>query len=254
MLAIDMRAALHGLLALGVLALGDSRLTMPALAGQEEPAKATKVTIQLRGAINDKSVEALRAALKKVTGIKFNPDAIQKGEEPAFFTNAFTIEITDHDKTDLGAVAKVAAEAETPLKAELKPGLHLWLYPTDQVDERLIVKVRDALARTEGVVQERGIGGSPPDQAIWIRLDGSGKAKLKTILETLSDAGVHVRLGSASDHQAGRTIPIAPGCIPGGSRELPRRCALEDNPAALAVRLLSPARGSQSWQLTSRGS
>jgi len=174
-----MKAALPGLLALGVLALGQSRLTERTLAGQAEPAKATKVTIQLRGAINDKSVEALRAALKQVKGIKFNPDNIQKGEEPKFFTNAFTIEIADISKTDIGAVAKAAAEADTPLKDELKPGLHLWLYPADQLDERLIVKARDALAKTDGVVQERGIGGSPTDQAMWIRIAGSGKAKLR---------------------------------------------------------------------------
>lgn len=190
------RAILFGLLTLGVLAFHNNQSALPA-AGQDQAGKPTKVTVQLRGAIGEKSVEALRTALKKVKGIKFDPKDIQKGSEPRFYTNSFTIEIINIKKTNIGAIAKAAAEADTPLKEELEPGLHLWLYPVDQLTEKLIVNARDSLANTKGVaVQNRGVGGSGADQSMWIRIDGSGQANLQSIMDTLADAGIKVRLQS----------------------------------------------------------
>jgi hypothetical protein len=166
-----------------------------------QDAKATQVMITLRGVATEEDAEALRTTLKKAEGIKVNDDDIQSGEKGLFghyFSPPFVIEIADLDKADLGTIAKAVAETtKTPKRGEVPPSLNLVLFhPALQLEEADIVALREAIAEVNGVDARTvgGVGGIPTEGRLWVRLDGSGLAKLADIQAALKRANLDLRI------------------------------------------------------------
>ena len=166
----------------------------------QQPAKVkpAKVTVMLRGVVTDRCEVVLREALSKVKGIKFDINNIGRGKKPHFYTDPpFPIEITDKTKTDIGAVAKAVADAETPHKPALPPSLNLILYLSDPITERSLGRFLKQLDEVEGVAaRERpgGFGVRVGEGYLWIRLDDTGAAKLEEILNAAKKAELKVSL------------------------------------------------------------
>jgi hypothetical protein len=179
------------------LLLGLSLLLSPNALVQD--AKSAKVTALLRGVVTEEDAEALRAALKKVEGIKVNANDIQSGEKGPFghyFSPPFVIAIADLGKADLGTIAKVVAETKTPQRGEVPPSLNLVLFhPALQVEEADIVALREAVAEVNGVDARAvgGVGGVLMEGRLWVRLDGSGVAKLADIQAALRGANLDLK-------------------------------------------------------------
>jgi copper chaperone CopZ len=154
-------------------------------------AQPAKMTVRVGGADCDGCVTAIRAALARVPGIKFNSADVRPGERPKFFSSPFLVELADPGKTDLGAVAKAAAEANTPHKGEIPPRLYLVLF--GEVDEATVVGLRQALADVPGVdTGVGGVGGFPQERTFWVRLDPKGQASVSDIRKAIADAGIRV--------------------------------------------------------------
>ncbi len=172
-------------------------LIVAGFALQAEEAKPAKVTVTIRGAVTDKDAEALTGTLKKIEGVRFKAEEIQAGEPRHYFTPPFVIEIADLNKTDLGVIAKAVAETKTPKRSEVPPSLNLVLYhPNQQFEETDVVALREALADVSGV-DARGPGGTGGDRfegRFWVRLDGSGNAKLTDIQDALKKGNLDLKL------------------------------------------------------------
>ncbi len=159
-------------------------------AATDSSAAATKLTtikVVLSGAHCEECTRRLRAALKDLPGIKFNADDVQPGPWPEFWSSRFMIEIADIKKTGIGAIAKVVAEADTTHKSTAAPGLFLLLPWKVTLVEDDAEKLHPALANLPGVDRKASMDG---DLYAWIKLDGSGTAKLSPIVKSLSDAGL----------------------------------------------------------------
>ena len=133
----------------------------------------------------------LRETLAKVPGVKFKADDVKFadfGRDGGKFTQFLTIEMTDLTKTDIGAIAKAVAAANTSKKDRTTPGVFVILrYKPDSVNNE---QLRAALAKVKGVQSDKSWAG---DANLWISLDGSGQAKLGEITRALHAAGVKFR-------------------------------------------------------------
>jgi outer membrane protein assembly factor BamB len=154
-------------------------------------AKAVKLNLSLLSGGAKEDLDALRDALKKVAGIKFNADDIQFadfGRDGGTFTRFFSVEIPDRAKTDLGAIAKVVAAANTSKKERTPAALFLIIrYRPDSTNNE---KLRAALAKVKGVQAEKSWAG---DQNLWVNVDGSGQGKLVEIIRALHEARIPIR-------------------------------------------------------------
>lgn len=170
----------------------------PALA--QDP-KSAKVTVTISGVVDEDSAAALRKTLGKVAGIKVKLDDVVPPEQPDkaknYFSKPFVIELPDLAKTDLGAVAKAVAQTKLPAKVARGPWLNLALWhPNNMLTESEVVALREAVADAAGV-DSRGVGGTggvSQEGRFWIRLDGSGNARLADILTALRNAKLDLRL------------------------------------------------------------
>ena len=88
-----------------------------------------------RGVVTDGCAKALTKALGKVKGVKFDANAIRKGEKPRFFSDPFRVEIADLQKTEIGDIAEQLGKVETPGSKEVEPRLNLVLYTSERIDE-----------------------------------------------------------------------------------------------------------------------
>lgn len=162
--------------------------------------KPTKLTVMIRGVASDQDAEALRGAFKKLDGIKFDADAIQRGEKGKrahYFSPPFTIEISDLSKADLGDLSKLVAETKTPSRGETPPSLNLIVYhPAGRIDEPDVVAFRAAVSDVNGTeaIQPGGVGGNVAEGWMWLRLDGTGAARLSLIQMALKKADLDLRL------------------------------------------------------------
>jgi hypothetical protein len=183
-------------LAMLLLTAGSTLLTPPVLADQPKPAGAADATparptiaVLTGGARED--LKVLRETLSKVPGIKFKADEIQFadfGREEGLFTGFFTIDITDLAKTDIGAIARDVAAANTSKKERTPPALYLvFRYRPDSVKNE---QLRMALARVKGVQADKSWAG---DSNLWVRVDGSGQGKLADITRALHAARIKFR-------------------------------------------------------------
>src|SRR5262245_27459287 len=164
-----------------------------------QDSKAVKVTVQIRGVVTNECAEALRGTLGKLNGIKIKIDDIQAAEQGKFkhyFSMPLLVEIADLDKTDLGAIAKVVAETKTSKRGDVPPSLNLVLYaPGIQIEESTVVAVRESLAEVNGVDARApgGTGAVMVESRFWVRLDGSGNARLAEIRAALRKANLNVQ-------------------------------------------------------------
>ena len=96
-------------------------LIAPARAADAKPARP-RVALLTGGARED--LKVLRETLEKVPGIKFKADEIKFadfGRDGGLFTGFFTLDITDLARTDIGAVARAVAAANTSKKDRTPP-------------------------------------------------------------------------------------------------------------------------------------
>ncbi len=182
------RLAVLAFVALFVLTVGPDALTRFARADDAKPAKPT-VAVLVGGA--DADLKVLREILEKVPGIKFKADEIKFadfGRDGGMFTSFFAVEIADLAKTEIGAIAKAVAAANTSKKEKCPPALFVILkYRPDSVKTE---QLRKTLANVKGVAADKSWAG---DANLWIGVDGSGQGKLSEITKALHDAGVKFR-------------------------------------------------------------
>jgi hypothetical protein len=104
------------------------------------------------------------------------------------FTSFFTLEISDLSRTDIGAVAKAVAQANTSKKEKRPSSLYVVVrYRPDSVKNE---PFRAALAKVQGVQAEKSWVG---DANLWVNVDGSGEAMLAEIIRALHFAGIKIR-------------------------------------------------------------
>jgi hypothetical protein len=181
-----------------VLALtaGPILLPRPALAddpkpGQAAGAKPVRLTVAMLTGGTDGDLKVLRETLAKIPDVKFKADDLKYadfGRDGGLFTGFLVIELADLAKTDVGAVAKAVAAADTPKKEKVPSGLFAILrYKPDSVKTD---DLRKTLARVKGVRADKSWAG---DSNLWVAVDGSGQAKLAEITAALHAAGVKFR-------------------------------------------------------------
>ncbi len=142
------------------------------------------VTVQAKGVHCDQCVTAVREALGKVKGIRFDPEKITVGERPRFVSEPFTVEIADYDEVSLGALGRAVATAAAPHGDDIELRLHLILYTQRAVDEDSVSSLRSVLADVNGlIVNEPGsLGGAPRKGYFWVQIEPAGGADLKLAL------------------------------------------------------------------------
>lgn len=154
-------------------------------------AKPARPMIALHSGGTADDLKVLRETLAKVPGIKFKADEIKIadfGRDGGRFTSFFTIEIEDLAKTDVGAIAKSVAAADTSKKDKCPPALFVIIkYRPDSTKNE---PFRAALSKVKGVVPEKSWVG---DANLWISVDGSGQGRLTEITKALHDAGIKFR-------------------------------------------------------------
>jgi hypothetical protein len=174
-----------------LLTAGSVLITPSVLADDPKPAKPArpKVAVFAGGANDD--LKVLRETLEKLPNLKFKADEIQFGDfkrDGGLFTSFFTLEITNLDKTDIGAIAKAVAAANTSKKDRTPPALFVVIrYRPDSIKTE---QLRTALAKVKGVHAEKSWAG---DANIWVSVDDSGDGKLAEITRALHAAGVKFR-------------------------------------------------------------
>ena len=172
----------------GYLLIAPSVRAQDAKASEARPAKPM-VSLLSGGAEQD--LKVLRETLEKIPGIKFKPDEIKFadfGRDGGLFTSFFAIEIADLAKTDIGAIAKAVAAANTSKKERSAPALFLIIkYRPDSVKTD---QLRTVLGKVKGVVAEKSWAG---DANLWVSVDGSGQSKLAEITRALHQAEIKFR-------------------------------------------------------------
>lgn len=166
------------------------------LAAATLQAQETKITVMIRGVVNERCAEVLRADLKKVPGIQWAADSISPGDGKQHFCPPFVIEIADLKQTDIGALAAVVGKSQTPSRAEVEPRLNLVLYPDERITEEMVVALRSELSSVNGVLPDEpgGLGGVPPEGYLWLRLEDAGGAHLEYVLAAIEKAKIKVKL------------------------------------------------------------
>jgi hypothetical protein len=162
-------------------------LTAPRLGAAE--AKPLRLMAALTGAHCGECVKALRDALGKGEDIRFEAGDVRVEGGSEHHSSRFAIEIADRQAIDIGAVARRVAEAATPHRAQAAPGLFL-LFPwkaTRNPAERSFEEGRSSLSSLAGV---DGRASFPGDRYIWIKLDGTGKARLGEVTKSLADVNL----------------------------------------------------------------
>lgn len=162
--------------------------------------KSVKVTVMVSAVPDEEAIKPIRDALTKLSGIKVKAEDISTVEPQDNFKNHFSkpfvIELTDPSKVDLGAVAKAIAETKVKERGQRGPWLTLVLYdPTLKVEESDVVSLREAMANVNGLDagSAGGTGGSVSESTLWVRIDGSGGAKLSEIQAALRKAELDLR-------------------------------------------------------------
>lgn len=159
------------------------------LTRNEREAKITKLTFTMHGAHCIECVSRLRAALKTLKGVKFRDEDVQPTEKPRrlrprFFSPLFELSIADLQTTNIGAFAAAVKKVGTPHQDDVETGVNLILFPSQTIDEQLIMDFRSALRDVNGLEVDAsgGLGGSFKDGYIWIRIEDAGGAALEDVL------------------------------------------------------------------------
>ncbi len=172
-----------------------------ALAGAAPQEKAVKVTVMVSMTPDEETLKPIREALAKLAGIRVKAEEIRLADPEDNvrnrFTKHFVIVLDDPSKLDLGHVARVVAETKVPERGDRGPWLTLVLFnPLLRLEESDVVALRDAMANVNGMAAASpgGTGGVRAEHSLWVRVDGSGAAKLSEILAALRKADLDFRL------------------------------------------------------------
>lgn len=173
------------------LMVGHLIVVRPATADEPKPARPAKPTIALLAGGADNDLKVLRAVLEKNAQIKFKADDLKYadfGREGGKFTSFLSIEVADLGKTDIGAIAKAVAAADTSKKETCPPRLFVIIryLPGSAKNEQF----REALAKVKGVQPEKSWVG---DANLWIQVDDSGEGKLSEITKAIHGAGIKIK-------------------------------------------------------------
>jgi hypothetical protein len=179
---------LQGLLRWAALLLAICVLCVGTVSAADKP---VTVKVSLVGGGGEEDLQPFQTALGKVQGIKFTEADIKSSDikrEEMLFTKPFTLELTDVSKTDVGAVAKAIATADTKTKAKVTPGVYLVIgYDAGGAKDD---QLRDTLSTVKGVEARHSFVG---DINLWIKLDGSGDARLADIRKALKDVSIPIK-------------------------------------------------------------
>ncbi len=147
-----------------------------ALAGAA-PARAESVTLKLDGVKCGQCADEIISALEKVPTVKLKDKPSEK--KPVAVLDV------DVAKSDVGALGKAVAAAETPHKSEEAPAAYL-VVPAPGLTAANAKKLGDALKGIKGVNALLS-SSDVKKKEIAVRLDESGAAKLADIKKALAD-------------------------------------------------------------------
>ena len=165
--------------------------SLPAFADDPKTAKPAKPTIAVLVGGAKEDLGVIKETLEKQPGVKFKADDLKYadfGREGGTFTSFLPIEIADLAKTDIGAIAKSLAAANTS-KKELRPAA-LFIILRYKPDSTNNEKFREAIGIVKGVRPDKSWVG---DANIWISVDDSGKAKLADVVRVIHAAGIKIK-------------------------------------------------------------
>ena len=140
-------------------------------------AAAETVKLRLNGVLCDGCKGEIITAIVKVKGADVKTEPTK--------ANPVAVVVYDEKKTDLGAIAKAIAEADTPHKSDQAPAAFLVL-EAKGLTEAAAKKLPDALAKVKGVDAKMSKA-EVKGKEIHIRLDDKGGAKLDDIKKALAD-------------------------------------------------------------------
>lgn len=165
--------------------------TQAAVAVEPKAAKPAKPTIAVLVGGAKEDLGILREILEKLPGVKFMADEIKYadfGRDGGTFTSFFAIEIADLAKTEIGAIAKSLAAANTSKKDKCPPALFVILrYKPDSTNNE---KFREAISKVKGVRAEKSWAG---DANLWVSVDSSGDGKLTEIVKAIHAALIKIK-------------------------------------------------------------
>lgn len=163
-----------------------SALLTPCILAQDAKPARPRIALHCGGAKED--LKILRETLEKIPGVKFKAEELKFadfGRDGGLFTSFFAIEIADLAKTDIGAIAKAVAAADTSKKDKCPPALFVIVrYRADSTKNE---PFRAALAKVKGVQPMKSWAG---DANLWISVDASGDSKLAEITKAMHAAGI----------------------------------------------------------------
>jgi copper chaperone CopZ len=139
--------------------------------------RAESVTLKLEGIKCDQCCEEIIGAIEKVPTAKLK-------EKPSQKKPIAVLEI-DLAKSDVGAVAKAVAAADTPHKGEEAPAAYL-VVSAPGLTAANAKKLGDALKPVKGVNAALSLADAKKKE-ITVRLRDEGEAKLADITKALAD-------------------------------------------------------------------
>jgi hypothetical protein len=163
-------------------------------------ADAVELTVSVRGVVTENDAAVLRKLLSRVSGARCSVSELQPGAKGAFghyFSPPVSVVLDDPGKVDIGVLARAVAEAATPSRKEVPPSLNLVLYPLGFViGESEVVALRGATSELAGSAsgQPGGTGAVSADNRFWVRLDGSGTARLQEFVDAARKAKLDIYL------------------------------------------------------------
>jgi copper chaperone CopZ len=140
-------------------------------------ARAESITLRLEGVKCGQCADEIISALEKVPTVKLKDKPSEKSP-----TAVLDVDLA---KSDVGAIGKAVAAAETPHKAEEAPAAYL-VVAAPGLTAANAKKLSDALKGVKGV--KGALSGSDlKKKEITVRLDESGAAKIADIKKALAD-------------------------------------------------------------------
>lgn len=161
-----------------------------AMASAGEP-RAVKLTVAMFAGGTEEDAKVLQQGLEKLPGVKLAEKPVRFGDfrrDGGGFTAFVPLEIADLAKTDVGAMGKTVATAETSHREKAPPALFLIVkYKPDSIKNE---PFREALAGVKGVLPAKSWAG---DANLWVNIDGSGQARLADITKAMHAAAIKFR-------------------------------------------------------------
>lgn len=156
------------------------------LGGLSVQSSPVPVTLALGGAHCQECAGQLQKTLGAVKGVDLGEAQITPGRAPEHRSNRFQISL-DPAVTEIGGVAKAIAQSPTPHRAQAAPETFLLLPWTATLLRANAERFRPVAREIAGV---DGAGSFAGGIYVWVKLQGSGEAKLEPIFARLSEARI----------------------------------------------------------------